>query len=55
MKVYKTISEYAENKWMSRNSAYKRLKKWELEKFYIWNKYYFIDIKESIKYLSSKL
>ena len=55
MIVYKTISEYAKTKWISRISVYKRLERWEIEKFYIWEKYYFIDIKETLKYLMNKL
>lgn len=55
MKIYKSISEYAILNNISRITAYKKLEKWEIEKLKIWRKYYFIDIKESIKYLSSKL
>ena len=55
MKIYKSISEYSREKVISRISAYKKLERGELEKFYIWNKYYFFEIKETLKYLIQKL
>lgn len=54
IKVYKNISEYAYSKQISRNKAYRLLKNWDIVKFFIWKKSYFLDKKETIKILSSE-
>jgi len=54
IKVYKNISEYAYNKQISRNKAYRLLETWDLVRFFIWKKAYFLEKKETIKILSSE-
>lgn len=54
MKVYKSISEYSIYKKISRNKAYRLLELWEIIKFNIWKRSYFLEKKETIKFLSSE-
>ena len=54
IKVYKNISEYTCNKQISRNKAYRLLETWDLVRFFIWKKAYFLEKKETIKILSSE-